>query len=689
MAATRTCRKCGSEFSGVALEGLCPSCVGRLAFVSEPEAGTDVAPVSHSSGTKLHYFGDYELLEEIARGGMGVVYKARQLSLNRTVALKMILAGQLASPADVQRFRTEAEAAASLQHPNIVAIHEVAEQDGHHYFSMDYVEGKSLAQLIAEGGLRIADFRKAAGYVKTIAVAIHYAHQQGTLHRDLKPSNVLIDHSDQPRITDFGLAKRVKRDSDLTASGQILGTPNFMPPEQAAGKRVVVGPPSDVYSLGAILYFLLTAKPPFAAETVHETLRQVANVEPIAPRMLNPAAPRDLETICLKCLEKEPRRRYPSAQELAYDLNRFLLDEPIQARPVRQVERLWRVCRRRPAVAALGLTVLVLVAVIALLANERKQTVGAGGPSGAEADAVAKRIVPSMPIRSGGGVSGVIDGRIYVATPLDGRAGFRKYFHVFDSRKNRWFDLPPSPSVHGAGAAGAVLDGRFYLVGGQDESERMDVYDPARKAWSQAAPMRTARVHCAGAVLNGQLYVLGGTDRTNVLSTVEVYDSATDKWRTEPPMPTPRAGHGAVVVNTTLYVIGGSSDGQRLLATMDARGPDGHWTAKAPMPKEAANSFVAVFDGLIYVAGGKTDTGDTGALRVYVPDRDVWTTIVEPMPEVRYEGSGAQVLDGEIYFLGGWQDLPGSTRLPSADVFVYNPSHNSWRRSKPSETSVP
>src|SRR5437667_2179626 len=200
MAATRTCRKCGSEFSGVALEGLCPSCVGRLAFVSEPEAGTDVAPVSHSSGTKLHYFGDYELLEEIARGGMGVVFKARQISLNRIVAVKMILAGQLASPAEVQRFRTEAESAASLQHPNIVPIHEIGQQEGQHFFSMDYVEGKSLAELVRQGPLRA---KRAATYLQALAQAIHYAHEHGTLHRDLKPSNVLIDQFDQPRITDF------------------------------------------------------------------------------------------------------------------------------------------------------------------------------------------------------------------------------------------------------------------------------------------------------------------------------------------------------------------------------------------------------------------------------------------------------------------------------------------------------
>src|SRR5438105_7764994 len=275
------CSHCGASLPSAGWEGLCPKCLVRCSLESseteDQSKSQNLTPflsstleVGKSEVGGLRYFGDYELLEEIARGGMGVVYKARQLSLNRTVAVKMILAGQLASPADVQRFRSEAEAAANLQHPNIVAIHEVAEQDGHHYFSMNYVEGKSLAQLIAEGGLRIADFRKTAGYVKTIALAIHYAHQQGTLHRDLKPSNVLIDHSDQPRVTDFGLAKSVKRDSDLTLSGQILGTPNFMSPEQAAAKRGAIGPQSDVYSLGAILYFMLTGKPPHAGETVHD-----------------------------------------------------------------------------------------------------------------------------------------------------------------------------------------------------------------------------------------------------------------------------------------------------------------------------------------------------------------------------------------------------------------------------------
>ena len=373
----------------------CPVCAMRAAFGAEGKEPEPGGPEQRSSivrdgnqitkglanpdkvageatrAPRIRYFGDYELLEEIARGGMGVVYRARQVSLNRTVAVKTILAGQLASAADVERFRAEAQAAASLQHPNIVAIHEVGEQDGQQYFSMDYIQGRNLAEVVREGPLTA---RRAAGYLKLIAEAIHYAHQRGILHRDLKPSNVLLDLFDQPRVTDFGLAKQMKADSELTRSGQVLGSPNFMPPEQAASKHGQLGPQSDVYSLGAILYHLLAGRPPFLAETLAETLQQVRESDPIPPRLLNPAVPRDLETICQKCLEKEPRRRYATANELAEELGRFLSDEPILARPVGQAEKLWRWCRRKPALAMLAasvVTLLISVAMLSLVAARR------------------------------------------------------------------------------------------------------------------------------------------------------------------------------------------------------------------------------------------------------------------------------------------------------------------------------
>lgn len=282
-----------------------------------------------TSGLKLpRRFGDYELLAEIARGGMGVIYKARHVGLDRVVALKMILAGQLAAEADIVRFRSEAAAAAALQHPHIVAVHEVGELDGQYYFTMDFVEGQSLADLVRVNPLPAL---RAAEYVKKLALAIHYAHEQGTLHRDLKPPNVLIDRFDEPRITDFGLAKRTAGGSDLTHAGQIMGTPSYMPPEQAQGKHDLVGPASDVYALGAILYELLTGRPPFRAETPLDTLLQVLDAEPAAPRLLNPKAPRDLEDICLKCLEKSPHDRYPSAQALADDLGAFMRGETVSA----------------------------------------------------------------------------------------------------------------------------------------------------------------------------------------------------------------------------------------------------------------------------------------------------------------------------------------------------------------------
>jgi WD40 repeat protein len=320
-----------------------------------PDTSADQTPVRH--------FGDYELLEEIARGGMGVVYRAKQLSLGRIVALKMISAGPFASKQIIQRFRGEVSAAALLQHPNIVAIHDVGVHDGLHYFSMDYVEGQNLSQLV---GARPLPPEKAARYVKLVATAIQYAHQQGILHRDLKPSNVLVDATDQPRITDFGLAKRLDGDSSLTLTGQMLGSPNFIPPEQASSQRGNVGRHSDVYGLGAILYHLLTARPPFQAESFESVVYQVLNVEPVSPRLLNSSVPPDLETICVKCLQKESSRRYQSAQELADELDRFLRHEPIQARPVSRVERSWRWCRRNPVIAGLAAATTVLLLAVAI-----------------------------------------------------------------------------------------------------------------------------------------------------------------------------------------------------------------------------------------------------------------------------------------------------------------------------------
>ncbi|MEK7676531.1 MAG: serine/threonine-protein kinase [Verrucomicrobiota bacterium] len=364
MATVLHCTECGAELPTGTLGNRCPRCL--LQFGLEAAAGRE-APAQGPTPTGrpepslglLRRFGDYELLEEIARGGMGVVYKARQVSLDRLVAVKMILAGEFATPQFVQRFRTEASAAAVLHHPNIVAIHEVGVHAGQHYFSMDFVEGPSLAALVGHQPLPA---RRAAQYLKTIAEAIHYAHEQGILHRDLKPSNVLIDASDQPRITDFGLAKRLEGETSLTLSGQMVGSPNFMPPEQATAKHGKVGRYSDVYALGGILYHLLTARPPFQTDLLEVIVSQVLTAEPVSPRMLIPTVPRDLETICLKCLEKEPSRRYATAQALADELGRFLREEPILARPVSRPEKVWRWCRRKPALAtALGAVVLVAV----------------------------------------------------------------------------------------------------------------------------------------------------------------------------------------------------------------------------------------------------------------------------------------------------------------------------------------
>jgi len=314
-------------------------------------------------------FGDYKLLEEIARGGMGVVYKAMQVSLSRLVAVKMILPSASTCKEYIRRFRTESSAAANLQHPNIVAVHEVGTHEGQNFIVMDFVHGPNLARMVGHLPLRA---RQAAGYLRTVAEAIHYAHDQGILHRDLKPSNVLIDNRDQPRVTDFGLAKRLDGESDLTLSGQVLGSPNFMSPEQAAGVRGKVSRRTDVYGLGAILYHTLTARPPFQADSLAEMLRQVIYSDPVSPRLLNASVPRDLETITMKCLEKDPSRRYPTAQALADELARFLAGEPILARPLGPAGKAWRWCQRKPALAGAFATSVLAMALAASFAYQTR-----------------------------------------------------------------------------------------------------------------------------------------------------------------------------------------------------------------------------------------------------------------------------------------------------------------------------
>jgi WD40 repeat protein len=353
-----------SPLSPVAGEGGAPTQEGGAA-APPAQATVDFGSAAQASPgapepTRIRYFGDYEIVRELARGGMGVVFEARQLSLNRKVALKMILAGQLADWAEVKRFHIEAEAAANLDHPGIVPIFEVGQHGGQHYFSMGFVEGQSLAHRLAEGPVPA---REAAELLVNVAKAIEYAHRRGVIHRDLKPANILLDQDGNPRVSDFGLAKKVQADSGLTGSGQIMGTPSFMPPEQASGRRGEVGPVSDVYALGATLYALVTGRPPFHAATAMDTVLQVLSDEPVPPRRLNLSVPVDLETICLKCLQKEPAKRYASAANLTEDLRRFLAGEPILARPVTRVQSAVKWARRRPAIAGL----LALVTVVAVL----------------------------------------------------------------------------------------------------------------------------------------------------------------------------------------------------------------------------------------------------------------------------------------------------------------------------------
>lgn len=339
----------------------------RDATHSESAANSGLMPRNSETarpGQRLADFGDYELLEEMGRGGQGIVYRARQKSLNRTVALKIVGLGQWATKRHVKRFHLEAEAAASLDHPCIVPIYEIGERDGSCYFSMKLVEGGPLDEVARREQMSP---RRAAEVIARLARTLHYAHERGVLHRDIKPGNILIDAKGEPHLTDFGLARLIETESTITRTTEALGTPSYMAPEQARGNNTQLTSATDVYGLGAVLYHLLTGHPPFAGGTTYQTIRLLLETEPRQPRLWNPKLDRDLSTICLKCLEKDPQRRYPTALALAEDLERWLKHEPIQARHTRMLARGRKWVRRNPAIAGLLASLVALATAIGVI----------------------------------------------------------------------------------------------------------------------------------------------------------------------------------------------------------------------------------------------------------------------------------------------------------------------------------
>src|SRR5438067_512047 len=356
----KVCPKCGATILPEAPRGFCSLCLFKTGL-GEFADGNGESDVAAHIPTQ---FGDYELQGEIGRGAQGVVYRARQKSLNRIVALKIIALGHWASTTHLKRFRLEAEAAAGLNHPSIVPIHEIGERDGCCYFSMNFVEGKALDEVAKREPIST---RRAVQLVAKLARTVHYAHERGILHRDIKPGNILLDGQGEPHLTDFGLARLVEAESTVTRTTEALGTPSYMAPEQARGDNAMLTRAADIYSLGAVFYHLLTCRPPFLGATTYETVRLLLDTDPRQPRLLNPKVDRDLSTICLKCLEKDPQRRYSSALALAQDLERWLRHEPIQARRTGLIARGKKWLHRNPSTAFAGASLVGLIAALSVM----------------------------------------------------------------------------------------------------------------------------------------------------------------------------------------------------------------------------------------------------------------------------------------------------------------------------------
>jgi len=697
----------------------------RAAFAARALLGCARTDARDSAGTQ-RTIGEFRIVREIGRGGMGVVYEAEQLPMGRRVALKLLDPAITFSLKGIERFRREARAAGRLHHTNIVPIFAMGEADDVWYYAMEWVRGTTLADVISalrrRGARTVATpgtpsatpdssgllgdtdgrayYARAALACAGVADGLAFAHEAGVVHRDVKPANLVFDAAGTLKLMDFGLA-RVEAEASPTVTGELLGTPAYMSPEQARGADTPIDGRTDIYSLGATLYELLTLTPPFPVDDPRRTSARVLTEEPVRPRRVRPQIPEDLETIVLKAMEKEPDRRYRTAGAMARDLRSFASGRAIEARPIGRMGRAWRVLHRHRALSVLGVFVALLVGAVAVLAaavsdeaafrRRLERTMPAAGTTarvdaGRADDEVRRRLASAarsavhdpaariigedwaqldqIPVGSYGLGAAFVGGRLYAISGY-----FTARVAVYAPERDEWSEVAPLPRpLQYFGTA--VIDERIYVVGGDlggtGATADLLVFDPAVGTWSTRAPMPGGpRWDVGAAVLDGRLWVLGGREgeTSRNVDRVEVYDPATDRWTTSSPMPAPRGLAGGVAaMDRRIFVVGGSV-GDAAVAKLDVFDPaTGTWSSKAPLPEPSASQAV-VIDGRLFVVGGGVGPAPA-AVYAYDPASNAWAAQPRMLWPRRAHGVAFDPRGRRLYAVAGYLD----SWLPSLEV---------------------